>query len=153
MYSGATSVSAYLAALAPDRRKTISTVRSVVRRHLPKGYKERMAFGMITYELPLRAYPHTHHGQPLCFAGLASQKNHCALYLMNIYADSAPARLLADGFKKAGKKLDVGKSCVRFKTLDDLPLDVIGRVIAATPPKAFIALYEAGQRKPRQTKS
>jgi len=140
--SHATTVADYLAELTADRRKTISAVRAVIRKHLPKGYKEAVGYGMICYSVPLSAYPDTYNGQPLCYAALAAQKNYCALYLMGCYGDAAQTTALKDAFKKAGKKLDMGKSCVRFKTLDDLPLDVIGKTIAATPVKAFIDRYE-----------
>ena len=145
--SKATTVAAYLAELPADRRKTISAVRAVVRKHLPRGYKESVGYGMICYTVPLATYPDTYNGQPLCYAALAAQKQKCSLYLMNVYGDTATAKAFKDGFKKAGKKLDMGKSCVRFKTADDLPLDVIGQTIAATPMKAFIGQYEKSRKK------
>jgi uncharacterized protein YdhG (YjbR/CyaY superfamily) len=145
--SKAKTVADYMAELPADRRKTISTVRAVVRKSLPKGYKETVGYGMICYSVPLSVYPDTYNGQPLCYAALAAQKHYCALYLMNVYGDGATAKAFRDGFKKAGKKLDMGKSCVRFKTADDLPLDVIGRTIAATPVKAFLAKYEKVKKR------
>jgi uncharacterized protein YdhG (YjbR/CyaY superfamily) len=145
--SKATTVAAYLAELPADRLKTISTVRAVVRKHLPKGYKESIGYGMICYTVPLATYPDTYNGQPLCYAALAAQKQKCSLYLMNVYGDGPTAKAFKEGFKKAGKKLDMGKSCVRFKTADDLPLDVIGKTIAATPMKEFIAQYERSRKK------
>jgi len=143
--SNATTPRDYLAALPEDRRRSISAVRAVIRKNLPKGYRESMGFGMICYGIPLEDYPDTYNGQPLCYAALAAQKNYCALYLMGAYGDAGETARLASEFKKAGKKLDMGKSCVRFKTPDDLPLDAIGRVIAGTAPKAFIARYEAAR--------
>ena len=145
--SKAKTVADYLAGLPADRRKTISTVRAVVRKHLPKGYKESIGYGMICYNVPLSTYPDTYNGQPLCYAALAAQKNYCAIYLMNVYGDGPAAASFREGFKRAGKKLDMGKSCVRFRTADDLPLDVIGRTVASTPVKAFIARYERVKRK------
>jgi Domain of unknown function (DU1801) len=145
--SKATKVADYLAELPADRRKTISAVRAVVRKNLPKGYKETIGYGMICYNVPLATYPDTYNGQPLCYAALAAQKNYCALYLMNVYGDGPAAKAFRGGFRKAGKKLDMGKSCVRFRTADDLPLDVIGRTIAATPVKAFIEKYEKAREK------
>jgi hypothetical protein len=138
----AASVTEYLASLAPERRRVISKVRQVVRKHLPKGYREAFNWGMICYEIPLEAYPQTYNGEPLCYAGLAAQKNHFALYLMGPYGDPAERRRLEDGFKKAGKTLDMGQACLRFRSLDDLPLDVIGKAIAAVPAKSFIKRYE-----------
>lgn len=145
--SSARTVSAYLAELPPDRRKTIAAVRAVVRKHLPKGYKESMGYGMICYSVPLGRYPDTYNGQPLCYAALAAQKGYCSVYLMGVYGDTAQAKAFREGFNRAGKKLDMGKSRVRFKTADDLPLDVIGAAIAATPVDAFIASYERSRRK------
>lgn len=145
--SGATTVEGYLEELPADRRQVVSAVRDVVRRHLPAGYQETMNWGMISYEVPLERYPDTYNGQPLSFAALAAQKNHYALYLNGVYQDAERESWLREEFRKAGKKLDMGKSCLRFKKLDDLPLDVIGRVIAGTPPEELIAGYEASRRK------
>jgi hypothetical protein len=145
--SKATTVADYLAELPADRRKTIAAVRAIVRKNLPKGYKESIGYGMICYVVPLSTCPDTYNGQPLCYAALAAQKNYCALYLMNVYGDSAAAQAFRDAFKKAGKKLDMGKSCVRFKTPDDLPLDAIGKTIASTPVKAFVEMYGRSRKK------
>jgi hypothetical protein len=135
----------YLDALPPERRAVLAAVRDVVRRNLPAGYREGMGFGMIGYTIPLERYPDTYNGQPLCYAALAAQKNHYALYLMCAYGDAAATEWLASEFRKAGKRLDMGKSCVRFRRLDDLPLDAIGRFVARTTPEAFIARYEAAR--------
>jgi hypothetical protein len=145
--SGATTVDEYLAELPEDRRAAISEVRDVVLRNLPAGYRETMNWGMISYEIPLERYPTTYNGQPLSYAALASQKNYCAIYLLGVYGDGEQARWFKEEFRKAGKKLDMGKSCVRFRTADDLPLDVIGRVIAATPPEQFIAVHEKSRER------
>ena len=145
--SKAKTVAEYLDEQPDDRRKTLSTVRAVVRKHLPKGYRESMGYGMICYTVPIATYPDTYNGQPLCYAALAAQKQKCSLYLMNVYGDTATAKAFKEGFKKAGKKLDMGKSCVRFKTASDLPLDAIGQTIAATPMKEFIGQYERSRRK------
>jgi uncharacterized protein YdhG (YjbR/CyaY superfamily) len=141
------SVTDYLQKLPEERRKVISKVRSVIKKNLPKGYKERMASGMISYEIPLKTYPDTYNGQPLCYAALAAQKNHYAVYLMGAYIDPKQRKFLEEQFAKAGKKLDMGKSCVRFKTLDDLPLPAIGRVVASTPPDRMIAAAQAARKK------
>jgi hypothetical protein len=101
-----------------------------------------MNWGMICYEVPLARYPKTYNGQPLCYAGLAAQKSHYAIYLMGVYQNPAEARRLKEAFAREGKKLDMGKSCVRFKRLEDLPLEGIGELIAGTTPEAFIARYE-----------
>jgi hypothetical protein len=101
-----------------------------------------MRWGMISYEIPLERYPDTYNGQPLLYAALAAQKHYYALYLMCVYQDPKLERLLRDGFARAGTKLDMGKSCVRFRKIEDLPLDTVGRIVAGTPPDQFIARYE-----------
>ena len=143
---------AYLAALPADRRKELARVRQVIKRHLPRGYREVVNWGMITYEVPFSRYPTTYNKQPLCYASLAAQKGHLALYLMGAYADPDNAGVLADGFKQAGKKLDMGKSCIRFQRADDLALDVIGDVVASLPVDKYIAFFEATRPKSRQKK-
>ncbi|GLC24535.1 hypothetical protein rosag_10480 [Roseisolibacter agri] len=115
--------------------------------HLPAGYRETMGFGMICYGIPLSEYPDTYNKQPLCYAALAAQKRHYALYLMNVYGDGEDERRLREAFAARGLKLDMGKSCLRFKRLDDLALDAVGATIASTPPATFIARYEASRRK------
>lgn len=145
--SSAATVTDYLKSLPDDRRKVIAKVRGIIKKNLPKGYKERMNWGMISYEIPLSKYPDTYNGQPLCYAGLAAQKSHYAVYLMGAYIDPRQRKFLEDQFAKAGKKLNMGKSCVRFKTLDDLPLAAIGRVVASTPPAKMIAAAEASRKK------
>ncbi|HSU17958.1 DUF1801 domain-containing protein [Longimicrobium sp.] len=141
--SAASTVEEYLAELPEDRRAAISTVRDTVLRHLPAGYREGMAWGMIGWCVPLEAYPDTYNGQPLSFVSLAAQKNYNALYLTCVYGDPERERRLRDAFAAAGKKLDMGKSCIRFRSPDDLPLDAIGQLIADTPPHALIARHEA----------
>jgi hypothetical protein len=148
--SAARTVEGYLDSLPAERRAILSTVRDVVVRNLPDGFRETMDYGMIGYAIPLARYPDTYNGRPLCYAGLAAQKNHCALYLMSAYADDAQADWLKQAFAHAGKKLDMGKSCVRFKSLDDLPLPAIGEFIASTTPDQFIARYEAARAAPRK---
>ncbi|HEX6372273.1 MAG TPA: DUF1801 domain-containing protein [Longimicrobium sp.] len=140
--SKAETVEQYLQELPEDRRAVVSAVRDQVVRNLPAGYREAMGFGMITWGIPLEDYPDTYNGQPLGYAALAAQKNYYALYVMTPYQDPAQEQWLRDEFAKAGKKLDMGKSCLRFKKLEDLPLDVIGKLIASTPPAEFIAQYE-----------
>lgn len=141
------TVSEFLKQLPAERRATISKVRGVVLDNLPKGYEEGIGWGAITYAIPLGTYPDTYNGQPLCIAALASNKHHCSLYLMAPYGDPRLLKWLEAGFKKSGKKLDMGKSCVRFKTPEDLPLDVIGEVIAKVAPSAYIKRYEASRKK------
>lgn len=141
--STASTVSEYLASLPPERREVLAAVRRVIRGNLPKGYREVMNYGMITYEIPLARYPKTYNGQPLGYVALAAQKNKSSLYLTCAYMDEARAARLRDAHARAGKKLDMGKSCIRFKSLNDLELDAIAAEIASTTPARFIELYEA----------
>lgn len=143
----AKTVGEYLKQLPPDRRKSLSAVRAVVLENLPKGYKEAVGWGAITYAIPLADYPDTYNGQPLCIAALSAGKQYCSIHLMAAYGDSKTRTWLEEQFKKSGKKLDMGKACVRFKTPDDLPLDAIGKVIARVSPKKYIEVYEASRRK------
>ena len=140
--SRAATVEEYLESLPEDRRAVVAAVREVILKNLPKGYQETMNWGVISYEIPLSRYPTTYNKQPLMYAGLAAQKNYFAVYVMTAYSPELEAWFRAE-FKKAGKKLDMGKCCVRFRKLDDLPLDVIGKLIARTPPEKYIAYFEA----------
>jgi hypothetical protein len=145
MTSKAATVEEYLAELPEDRRAVIRAVREVILANLPVGYEEAMQYGMIGYVVPHTLYPAGYHcdpRQPLTYAGVASQKNYMSLYLMCVYGHAATAAWFRSAFAAAGKKLDMGKSCVRFKKLDDLPLDVIGQAIARVPAKAYIEHYE-----------
>lgn len=145
--SAATNVEQYIAELPEGRREVVSTLRELIRRHLPKGYVESMTWGMICYTIPLADYPHTYNGHALCYVSLAAQKNYCSLYLLGLYASKEPVTELQAGFKAAGKKLDMGKCCVRFKSLDDLALEALGKSIADMPPARYIELYEAGRAR------
>ena len=145
--SKAATVEEYLDELPADRRAVVAAVREVILRNLPKGYREAMNWGVINYEVPLERFPDTYNGQPLCYVALAAQKNHYALYLMCVYGNAKQKAWLTKEFEKAGKKLDMGKSCVRFRKLEDLPLDAIGKVVAGTTPEQYIAYYEASRRR------
>ena len=142
MQSDAASVRAYLAELPEDRREIVEAVRAVILEHLPSGFEEGMQYGMIGYYVPLERYPVTYNGQPLGVAALASQKRHLSLYLMGIYGDDGESSWFRERWAETGKKLDMGKSCVRFRRLDDLALDVVGEAIARTSVDDFIAVYE-----------
>jgi hypothetical protein len=147
--SKAQTVKEYLDEIPADRRREIAKVRSVVRKNLPKGYREMMGWGSICYAIPLERYPNTYNKRPLGCAALAAQKNFNTLYLMGPYADPKQRKRLEDAFKKSGKKMDMGKSCLHFRRADDLPLDAIGEIIGSTPPEKMIAIYEAGRPKKR----
>ena len=136
----------YIDELPPDRQITISKVRQIILENLPDGYEESMNYGMISYHVPLVRYPNTYNGQPLSYLALAAQKRHYSLYLMNVYSDRDVETELVNGFQDAGKRLDMGKSCVRFNKLDDLPLEVIAKVIAHTTPDQLIKNYEASRK-------
>lgn len=138
MRSDARTVEEYLAGIPEDRRAALKAVRTLVKKHLPKGYVEGMGYGHFGWSVPLKVYPDTYNGQLLCYAALANQKNHMALYLMCAYMNGPLKKKLADGFKATGKKLDMGKACIRFRKLDDLALDVIGEVVAAVPMAAYV---------------
>jgi len=149
MQSTARTVKEYLNALPPDRRSAVSAVRDVILANLPAGYEEVMQYGMISYVVPHRLYPAGYHckpGDPLPFAALASQKNHMAVYLCNVYGHKETQDWFRKAYQATGKKLDMGKSCVRFKKLEQLPLDVIGQVVARTPVKNYVAGVEAALR-------
>lgn len=140
--SKGSTVEDYLAELAPERRLAISAVRDAILANLPDGYEESMQFGMIGYVVPLSRYPETYNGAPLLYAALASQKRHMAVYLMDVYADPAAASWFTEAYMATGKRMDMGKSCVRFRKLDDLPVALIGEAIAGTPVEKFCARQE-----------
>lgn len=149
MQSKAKTVSEYVKALPPERRKDIETIRKLIKKNLPKGLVEMMQYGMISYAVPLSTYPQGYRNQkdvPLTCLGLASQKNYMSLYLINIYGDKKAEKWFRESFKKAGKKLNMGRSCVRFRKVADLPLDLIGKVVGMTPVKKFIEMYEKSRR-------
>ena len=140
--SRAKSVAAYLRELPAGRRAVVSTVRDAIRLALPRGYQEAMNWGMIAWQVPLSRYPETYNGQPLLFAALAAQKNNYALYLMCLYRNKKLETALRAAYKRIGRKPDMGKSCIRFRKFEDLPLSDIRKIIASVPLKAFITYYE-----------
>lgn len=154
MQSKAATVKDYLASLPEDRRAAVSAVRAVILKNLDKGYEEGMTYGMIGYYVPHKVYPAGYHcnpDQPLPFINLASQKGHLSLYLMGVYCgciDGAglteQGRWFRDAWAKTGKKLDMGKSCVRFKKVEELPLEVIGEAVRRIPAALYITQYEKG---------
>ena len=146
MQSKAATVKEYLASLPEDRRNAIQAIRDVILTNLDERCEEGMQYGMIGYYIPHSVFPAGYHcdpKQPLPFAGLASQKNHMALYLSCIYGWSEQEAKLREEWTKSGKKLDMGKACVRFKKIEDVPLDVLGKAIKRATAKKFIAHYEA----------
>lgn len=142
MQSKAKTVQEYLSDLPNDRLEAIETVRYVILDNLPEGFEETMNWGMITYQVPLSRYPDTYNKQPLMMAALASQKNHMAVYLTGVYADEGSRARFDAAYKATGKRMDVGKSCVRFRKLEDLPLQLIGEAISEHSVDEFIDMTE-----------
>ena len=153
MQSKASPVQAYLRSLPGDRRAAISSVRDVIRKNLDSSYEEGMQHGVISYYVPHRVYPKGYHcdpGKPLPFAALASQKNYMSLYLMSVYCgcvEDSPgnrhAQWFHEAWAKTGKKLNMGKACIRFKKVEDLPLDLIGEAVRRVPAAVYIQFCEA----------
>ncbi len=148
-YSKAATVEEYLEEMPTERRQAVESVRKLILDNLPEGYEEAMQFGMISYVVPLERYPKTYNGQPLSYAALASQKNYVSVYLMNIYGDAETERWFTESYRASGKRLDMGKSCVRFRKIDDLPLDLMAKAVAMTSVESFIRLYEASRARSR----
>ena len=147
MKSNAATVEEYLAGLPDDRRAAMEAVRKVMRKHLPKGYEETMQYGMIAYVVPLAAFPAGYlnrKDEALPYAALASQKNYMSVYLMSVYSDPA---WFKSAYKATGKKLDMGKGCIRFRKVEDLSLDVIAQAVARVSVKEFVAICEASLSK------
>ena len=143
MQSDATTVEEYLASLPEDRRAALQAVRKTILGNLPDGYGEVMNWGMITYEVPLETCPDTYNGKPLMYAALGSQKNHMAVYLTGIYMDDGAREEFEARYRDTGKRMDMGKSCVRFRKLEDLPLPLIGEAIGQIPADEFVERVKA----------
>jgi len=137
------SVDAYLRKLPDDRRTAIAKVRDVINANLPTGFEERIQWGMISWCVPESVLPakDVYNKQPLCLAGLASQKNHMAVYLLSVYGDKGLRGWFEKAYKQTGKKLDMGQSCVRFKSLDSLPVEIIGEAIAKVSVDKYVDTY------------
>jgi len=140
--SDAHTVEEYLGGLPPEKRDVVARVRSVILEHLPPGYRETMNWGMIAYEVPLERYPDTYNKKPLLYMALAAQKHHFAVYTTGIYTDPEGESWVRSEFEKAGKKLDMGKSCIRFRKLENLPLGVIGKIAGGQTVEEFLEAYE-----------
>jgi len=140
MHSKAITVEQYLNELPNDRKEAMSIVRQTIIENLPDGYNEVMNWGMITYEVPLETYPNTYNGKPLMYAALASQNNHMSVYLTGCYMSLDVRNKFEKAYKKSGKRFDAGKSCIRFKKVNDLPLELLGKTIASMDVNKFIEL-------------
>ena len=141
----------YIASLPDDRRQAVATVRDVVRANLPDGFEEGMAYGMIAWYVPLERFPDTYNGQPLGLAALASQKQYMSLYLNSVYGSRDEEAWFKERYARTGKKLDMGKSCLRFRQIEDIPLDVIGETIARADLDTFLARYLEARGSSRKT--
>ena len=145
--SAAATVEEYIDSLAPDRAETVGALRRVILDNLPEGYVETMQYGMMAYVIPLERYPDTYNKQPLAPTCLASQKNYLSLYLHSIYMDEAMEAWFRATWEASGKKLNMGKSCIRFRRIDDLPLDLVGETVARVTVEEFIRGYEACRKR------
>lgn len=144
------TITTFLEQLPAERRREVERVRKVLRRHMPKGYEEVISKNMLVYQVPLEQYSDTYNKQPLWYAALASEKSYLSLHLVSVYGDAALAQRLKNGFKAAGKKLDMGKACIHFKTADQLELDVIGEIVASTPPDRWVEIAKAAKASRRR---
>jgi hypothetical protein len=147
------TVEEYIASLPEGRRGDIAAVRRVLSANLPPGFEEGMLYGMIGYYVPFSRLADTYNKQPLCLAGLASQKGHMSLYLMCVYGSAKQRKWFEQEYRRAGKKLDMGKSCLRFKSVDDLPLELVGKAIASVGIDDYIASYHASRARTKRAKS
>jgi hypothetical protein len=143
------SVDDYLASLPDDRREALGAVRAVILENLPEGFAETIEFEMPSYVVPLERYPDTYNGRPLPLASLASQKRYMSLYLLGVYGDEGTSTWFRERWARTGKTLNMGKSCVRFRRLDDLPLGVVGEAIGRLSVDEFVAAYERSRARPK----
>lgn len=149
MQSNAKTVNEYITSLPDDRAEIIAVVRKEILKNLPKGFEETMQYGAISYVVPHKLYPAGYHTNPkdaLPFISLASQKNHIALYHMAIYAGPLHDWFVKEWGKFTDKKLDMGKSCIRFKKPDDVPVKLIGKLSAKMTPKQWIEIYDTAKK-------
>jgi hypothetical protein len=145
--TSSSAVTTFLAGLPAERRTEVERVRDAVRRCLPTGYEETVSKNMLVYQVPLERSGDTYNGHPLWYVALASEKSYLSLHLMPVYGDRHLAEQLAEGFRAAGKKLDMGKACLHFQTADDLALDIIGEIVARIPPDRWVQIAQAARRR------
>ncbi|MEI8095929.1 MAG: DUF1801 domain-containing protein [Spirochaetales bacterium] len=144
----------HLASLPDDRRVTLAALRQLINDALPPGYQEGFSYGMISWSVPLEVYPDTYNKQPLMYLGLASKKNAVSLHLLPLYGDPATEAWFRAEWAKTGKKLDLGKACLRFKTPADLPLELIRQTVARVPLERYVAAARAVRAgRPARAKS
>lgn len=140
------SVAEFLAQLPPDRRREVQRVRELIRANLPPGYEEVISSNMLVYQVPFAHYDDTYNGKPLWYVALGSNKAYLSLHLWSFYSNNAQAQKLKDGFRSAGKKLDMGKACIHFRSADDLPHDTIAAVVSSVPMERWVAIAKAARR-------
>jgi hypothetical protein len=143
----ALTVRQWLASVPAERKHAINAVRNAVNEHLPQGYEETVDWGMLAWVVPLATLPKTHNGHPLMLAALGAHTKLMTIYLMSVYSDPKIRREFETAYKKTGKKLDMGGSCVHFKTLDDLPLDVVGNIIAGVAVNEYVERYQRSRTR------
>lgn len=143
----ALTVSQWLASVPAERREAIDAVRDTVNRHLPEGYVETVDWGVLAWVVPLATLPDTYNGRPLMLAALGAHRKLMTVYLMCVYGDPKIRKEFESAYRKTGKKLDMGGSCVHFRTLDDLPLDVVGNAIARVGVDDYIERYRQSRTK------
>lgn len=149
MTSNAKTIAEYLEELPEDRRETIAVLRRTIVDSLQPGFEEGMQYGAIGYYVPHSIYPAGYHcdpKQPLPFAGIGNQKNHIGIYLFCVYTNEEVQKWFIESWKSSGKKLDMGKSCVRVKNLDAVPLDVVAELFKRISVDDFVASYEAAKK-------
>lgn len=153
MQSTATTVDQYIAELPEERKKAIIELRDVIKKNIPKGFREGMGYGMPGFSVPHEIYPAGYHCNPklpLPFIGFASQKNFIAVYHMGIYADPTLLKWFIEEHAKASpKKLDMGKSCLRYKKPEDIPYKLIGELASKLTPLQWIEMYESTFKRPQ----
>lgn len=155
MTSDAKTVEEYLASMPEDRRQALSAVRDAINAKLPPGYEEGMQYGAIGWYVPHATFPPGYHcnpKEPLPFVGLANQKNHMGVYLFCLYMDETHMAWFNEAYRATGKKMDMGKSCLRFKKLEDLALNVVAESISRIPVAEFVANYSALDPRNRKKK-
>ena len=141
------TVNQWLASVPAERKDAINAVRDAVNDHLPHGYEETVDWGMLAWVVPLATLPNTHNGRPLLFAAVGAHRKLMTVYLGSVYSDPKLRREFEIAYKRTGKKLDMGGSCVHFKKLDDLPLDVVGNTIARVAVDQYVERYENSRTK------
>ncbi|HEY4330227.1 MAG TPA: DUF1801 domain-containing protein [Phycisphaerae bacterium] len=150
--SSVTAVEEFIAALPEDRRHAVSAVRTAILKTIPPGYEEMILMGGISYAIPLSRFPKTYNGYPLTIACITSTKSHMAVHLMGIYGSAKLRDWFVAEYKKSGKKFDAGKACVRFKKLEDLPVDLIAQTAGRVSVEQFIAVHEQAQAMKKAAK-